>query len=73
MQSVCEIFTGFADEEDRSALTQFVHEVFYGDRDCHPKVVALDDNARCRAFLKLLEKQSQLYSESASMPLSYPR
>ena len=73
MQSVCEIFTGFADEEDRSALTQFVRQVFYGDRDVHPKVVASDDNARRRAFLKLLEKQSELSSESASMSLSYPR
>jgi hypothetical protein len=73
MQSVCEIFAGFAEEEERSALAELIHEVLYEDRDSHRKLVVLDDNARRRAFLKLLEKQSELYSESASMPLSYPR
>jgi hypothetical protein len=68
MQSICEIFAGFADEEERSALTEFVHEVFHDERDSHPKLVVLDDNARRRAFLKRLEKHFEQFGMSPFSP-----
>ena len=39
MHSAYEIFAGFAEEEERSALAELVHEVLYEDRDSHRKLV----------------------------------